>query len=60
MIIILIIIILLLKLWLDGQTIGKSYDLEEDGVCLIKAFTKKEIEKNLRLRSGNLKGLGIG
>jgi hypothetical protein len=30
----------------DGQTIGKSYDLEEDGVCLIKkAFTKEEIEK---------------
>ena len=45
-IIFLIIIILLLKLYVDGQTIGKSYDLEEDGVCLIKkAFTKEEIEK---------------
>ena len=51
-----IILIFLLKLWFDGQKNKIFFDLDKDGVCLIKhVFTKKEIEKLKKMKELEIK-----
>jgi hypothetical protein len=51
-----IILIILLKLWFDGSKVNNKFDLNKDGVCLIKnVLNQKEIEKMKKMKELELK-----